>query len=123
LIGKPLSEIVATQWRTITDTLLDDLAALPPMRWIAVRYDRFTADPGAEARRICEAVGFEWDRTLDTVLPLASHTVSAPASDKWRKREREIRPQLPRMTNTIDRAERFSRKGLDCFDVPEPVFP
>ncbi|MDE2226067.1 MAG: sulfotransferase [Xanthomonadaceae bacterium] len=123
LIGKPLSEIVATQWRTITDTLLDDLAALPPMRWVAARYDRFTAAPDAEARRICEAVGFEWDRTLDAVLPLASHTVSAPASDKWRKREREIRPQLARMTNTIDRAERFSLKGLDCFDVHEPVFP
>ena len=123
LIGKPLPEIVATQWRTITDTLLDDLAGLPPDRWVAARYDQFTATPGVEAHRICAAVGFEWDRALGTTLPLASHTVSAPGNDKWRKREREILPQLARMTNTIDRAEQFSRKGLDCVDVPVPVFP
>lgn len=121
LIGKPLPEIVAAQWRSITDTLLDDLAALPPARWIAVRYDRFTADPDAEARRICAAVGFEWDRKLDADLPFASHTVSAPDKDKWRKREQEILPQLVRMTNTVDRAEQFSRKGLDHSERPDSV--
>src|SRR6185312_1087262 len=69
LIGKPLPEIVASQWRSITDTLLDDLAALPPARWIAARYDHFTANPEAEVRRICAAVDFEWDRRLGTELP------------------------------------------------------
>jgi hypothetical protein len=121
LIGKPLPEIVASQWRSITDTLLDDLAVLPPARWIAVRYDHFTANPDAESRRICAAVDFEWDRRLGTELPFASHTVSAPGSDKWRKREPEILPQVARMTNTIDRAEQFSRKGVDCFDLPDPA--
>jgi hypothetical protein len=110
LIDKPLPEIVANQWRTITETLLDDLAALPSSRSITVRYDQFTANPDAEVRRICGAVGFEWDRTLDPQLPLASHTVSAPAADKWRKREREILPQVARMSTTIERAEHFSRK-------------
>ena len=111
LIGKPLPEIVATQWRSVTDTLLDDLSALPQERWIAARYDQFTADPNAEARRLCAAIGFEWDRTLDAVLPLAGHTVSVPGIDKWRRREREVLPQLARMVSTIDRAEQFSRKG------------
>ena len=111
LIGKPLSEIVGMQWRAITDILLDDLAALPSTRWIAARYDRFTADPNAEVRRICRAVGFEWDRTLDTALPFASHTVSPPDNDKWQRRKHEILPQLERMADTIDRAERCSRKG------------
>jgi hypothetical protein len=121
LIGKPLPEIVATQWRSITDALLDDLAALPPARWIAARYDRFTASPDAEVRRICAAVDFEWDRTLGADLPFASHTVSAPGNDKWRKREQEILPQLARMANTVNRAEQFSRKGLDCSDLPDPA--
>lgn len=121
LIGKPLPEIVAAQWRSITETLLDDLAALPTTRWIATRYDRFTADPDAEARRICEAVGFEWDRKLGGDLPFASHTVSAPDKDKWRKREHEIFPQLGRMTTTIDRAEQFSRKALDRSELPDSV--
>jgi len=111
LIGRPLAEIVATQWQTITDILLDDLAALPSERWIAVRYDQFTSDPDTDACSICGAVGYEWDRTLDAGLPLASHTVSVPSNDKWRKREHEVLPQLARMTNTIDRAERFSRRG------------
>lgn len=111
LIGKPLPEIVAAQWRAMTEILLEDLAALPPARWVAVRYDEFTANPDAEARRICAAVGFEWDRTLGAALPLASHTVSAPGNDKWRRRESEILPQLTRMAATLDRAEQFSRKG------------
>ena len=111
LIGKPLPEIVAVQWRTITGVLLDDLAALPTDRWCAVRYDRFTANPDDEVRRLCADLDIDWDRTLGTELPVASHTVSAPDGQKWRKREHEILPQLARMADTIDQAERFSRKG------------
>lgn len=110
LIGKPLTAIVAAQWQAITETLLDDLGALPHDRWVAVRYDRFKADPNAEVRRLCRAVGLEWDRTLAQELPLASHTVSAPHDAKWRKRESGILPQLARMNATLARAEHWSLK-------------
>lgn len=113
LIGKPLAAIVAAQWQTITDTLLDDLDALPARRWVAARYDRFTADPNAEIERLCSAVGFAWDRTLTHGLPLANHTVSMPHDEKWRKRENEILPQLACMEATLARAEQSSYKTLD----------
>jgi hypothetical protein len=110
LIGKPLPDIVAAQWRAVTEILLDDLEALTPDRWTTVRYDRFVADPDAVIRGICAAVGFEWDRQLSHELPLANHTVSAPDAEKWRKRESDILPRLQQMAETIARAERCSLK-------------
>ncbi|MGH8192434.1 MAG: sulfotransferase family protein, partial [Rhodanobacteraceae bacterium] len=108
LIGKSLAEIVAVQWQVITDTLLDDLAALPPGRWTAIRYDRFMDNPNAEIGKLCSAVDLNWDQAIDRELPLASHTVSVPDNEKWRKREKEILPQLARMSATLARAERLS---------------
>ncbi|MGH8144812.1 MAG: sulfotransferase family protein [Rhodanobacteraceae bacterium] len=112
LIGKPLPEIVAVQWRTITEMLLDDLSALPADCWCTVRYDRFTANPDDEVRRLCADLDIDWDRTLGSELPLASHTVSAPDREKWRKREHEILPCLERVSDTIMRAEFCSHKRL-----------
>ncbi|TAM98195.1 MAG: sulfotransferase, partial [Rhodanobacteraceae bacterium] len=112
LVGKPLPDIVTAQWQSATNILLDDLEALPPDRWSAVRYDRFVADPDQEIRRICADVGFAWDRSLGYTLPLANHTVSMPHGEKWRKREREILPRLPQVADTIGRSERFSLKKL-----------
>lgn len=106
LIGRPLPEVVAAQWRVITETLLDDLAALPPTRWHAVRYDRFTAEPEREVHALCNALGLGWDRSLASGLPIASHTVSPPDNDKWRRREPDIAPWLESMAALVTRAER-----------------
>ncbi len=108
LIGKSLPDVVAAQWQAVTEMLLDDLEALTPDRWVAARYDRVVADPDAEIRGICAAVGFEWDRQLPHELPLANHTVSAPDTEKWRNRESDIVPRLQRMAATVARAERSS---------------
>ncbi|WHZ19973.1 MAG: hypothetical protein OJF55_002122 [Rhodanobacteraceae bacterium] len=111
-IGKPLPDIVAAQWRTVTEILLDDLEALAPDRWIATRYDRFIADPDSEIRRICSALELSWDRPLSQALPLASHTVSVPDMGKWQRRAPEILPRLEQMSGTVARAERLSLKTL-----------
>jgi hypothetical protein len=110
LVGKPLPDIVVSQWQSVTDILLDDLAILPDDRWLATRYDRFVADPEQEARRICASVGFAWNRHLEHQLPLAGHTVSAPREGKWRRFEGDILARLPRIAATIARAERCSLK-------------
>lgn len=112
LVGKPLPDIVTAQWRSVTDILLEDLEALPPGRWSAARYDRFVAEPDVEIRRICTEVGFAWDRPLGSTLPIASHTVSMPHGEKWRRREHEILPRLPQLADTIARAEKCSMKRL-----------
>jgi LPS sulfotransferase NodH len=111
LIGRPLPEIVAKQWETTTRVLLDDLEALPRERWTAVRYDDFVADPQAEIARLCTAVGYDWDQALDSELPAARYTVTAPAKDKWRRHESQIAAILPGLDETIARADRFATRA------------
>lgn len=123
LTGRPLPDIVSAQWRTVTDILLDDLAALPAGRWVSTRYDRLLADPDAETRKICAGLGFDWDRVLGRKLPLASHTVSVPRREKWRRREGEILPRLARIAETMARAERASHRENGKQKYPAAVDP
>jgi hypothetical protein len=110
LIGRSLPQIVAAQWETTTRVLLDDLEKIPPGRRCVARYDALIASPAAEAGRICEAVGFAWDQPLGQSLPLASHTVSAPQSGKWRRREQDVLAALAGVEQTAARAERFAQR-------------
>lgn len=110
LIGKPLPDIVGAQWETTTRILLDDLDAIPAARRTVARYDALVADPSAEIERLCAALDLRWDQPLGTSLPLADHTVSAPAADKWRRREAQILPVLERIEATAARAERFAAR-------------
>jgi len=108
LKGRSLQQIVAAQWEITTQTLLDDLDALPAGRCQAVHYDAFLADPANEVARLCESLDLPWDRALDQALPLSRYTVSAPAADKWRRHADLIEEVLPALQATRDRAERFA---------------
>ncbi|MET0225014.1 MAG: sulfotransferase [Dokdonella sp.] len=110
LIGQPLPQIVATQWAVTTRVLLDDLEQVPAAQRCVARYDALIADPAAEAGRICTSIGFAWDQPLGTNLPLASHTVSAPQSGKWRRREQEVLAALAGVEETAARAARFAQR-------------
>lgn len=105
-----LSEIVSAQWKATTQILLDDLEKIPADRRTTTHYDALVADPGAEIRRICEAMEIAWDRQLNGALPLARHTVSVPKADKWRAREPEIAPVLPAIAAVMDRAQRAAAR-------------
>lgn len=109
LIGKSAGEIVATQWETATRLLLDDLEALPSDRVHSVRYEALHAAPEPSLQRLSTALGLERDRPLDGSLPLSRYTLSAPAPDKWRRHAAEIEPQLPRLRDTMARADAFAR--------------
>jgi hypothetical protein len=110
LVGRSLEEIVAVQWETTTRMLLDDLSVFPPGRCHKIRYDEFLAAPAAEMTRLCSALGLEWDRSLDAVLPFSRSTVSLPAPDKWRRHADVIERILPGLQATADRAERFAAR-------------
>jgi hypothetical protein len=107
LIGRPLPEVVATQWCITTGILLDDLEKLPRERVHGLDYGALLADPDAQVRRLCSALELRWDRTLGSELPLARYTVTPPSPDKWRKREGEILPLMPRLADTQARARRL----------------
>lgn len=108
LIGRPLHEIVSTQWEITTRILLDDLAVFPPDRCHVVRYAEFLEDPTAVMTRLCEELGLPWDRPLGKQLPLSSYTVSRPAQDKWQRHRGLIEQVLPGLQATVDRAEQFA---------------
>ena len=82
---KSLPEIVAAQWATTTTTLLDDLEALDPDRWCVASYSRLVAEPAEELARIAGFCDLEWDVEIEGSLPIARHTVDAPAPEKWRR--------------------------------------
>jgi hypothetical protein len=107
LSGRPLNEIVAAQWERTLTMMLDDLEALPRERVVTARYEDVVANPQGEARRLSEALGFEWDRAIDGPLPLAQHTLSAPDPEKWKKNAAEVEAMLPRLAAVIARAEAF----------------
>lgn len=109
LIGHSLHTIVAHQWSTMTRLLLDDLEQLPADRWTVARYDALVAQPQAEIRRLCDAVGYEWDRTL-AELPLSKYTVSPPDPAKWRRLASRIDAVLPAIQAQAKRAERLAAR-------------
>lgn len=100
LVGRPLEEVVAAQWERTNECLLDDLAALPPDRWIAIDYARLLADPRAEVARLCAWAGLGWDRPLGSELPLSRSTTSRPDPDKWRRHANVIEPRLSALEPT-----------------------
>jgi len=107
LNGRSLQQIVAAQWEITTQTLLDDLSALPAGRCQVVHYDAFLANPADEMARLCKSLDLAWDRPLAMALPLSRYTVSEPAADKWRRHADLIDEVLPALQATRDRAERF----------------
>ena len=111
LKGLPLPAIVARQWATTTDILIDDLNALPAESVRAFEYDAFLAAPQATIETLCSSLDLDWDRALGPRLPLSVTTVSAPRPDKWRRLEAVIETMMP----TVSSADRKARAALAAF--------
>lgn len=118
LVGRGLAEVVAGQWNTAMQLLLDDLQRLPPERVHVLTYDAFVAAPDEQARRLCSALDLHWDQPIEGPLPLSRYTLSKPDPDKWRRHEAAIEAQLPQLAPTIERIERLlsGARGNDIGD-------
>jgi len=103
-IGRPLAEVVARQWETTTRLLLDDLERLPSDTWCVASYDQLVNDAQGEIDRLCAFLGIEWDQPLQGPLPLSRHTLTSPAPDKWRHNAADLRPVMPLVLETAQRA-------------------
>lgn len=100
LAGEPVEVVVAEQWRLITQTLLDDLAALPGERWMATDRTALLADPRGEIRRICAFAGIAYDQALLTPLEHARRRGGlAPPTVPH-----ELEAELPRTADVAARA-------------------
>ena len=104
LNGRSLAEIVARQWSTTVDVLLDDLGDLGPDRWCVASYDQLVSDPRREIERICEFLDVEWDDDLAEPLPHSRHTLDSPHPEKWRRNADELEPHVDMIAATAQRA-------------------
>lgn len=95
LIGLPLPQIIAQQWATTTELLLDDLSKIPRERVRAIDYGDFLASPQATVESLASSLDLCWDRPLGQQLPLSATTVSQPKPDKWRAIEGVIEAIWP----------------------------
>ena len=111
LIGQPLPVVVAHQWSTTTELLLDDLQKIPRERVTAVDQDAFLAAPQRTMESLASALGLCWDRPLGSTLPLSRTTLTPPAPDKWRRHEPIIQSVWP----IVERADARARAFLEGF--------
>ncbi|HWT15514.1 MAG TPA: TIGR03032 family protein [Patescibacteria group bacterium] len=114
-IGLPLHEVVAKQWCSVVEALLDDLGDLDPARFAIADYTELVRDPGTELQRLSRFAGLDWDRDLGP-LPPSRHTLTPPAADKWKRNESELADMLPMVQSTAERLR-------DFVDVHRPRLP
>jgi uncharacterized protein (TIGR03032 family) len=104
LADRPLPEIVARQWATTTEILLDDLAGLDPGRWCVASYDRLVADADGEVAQLAAFLGLGWDVDLRGPLPESRHTLDSPDPGKWRRNAADLEPWLDEISSVASRA-------------------
>lgn len=109
LVGKDMAEIVAGQWSSATEVLLEDLSQLPSDRWLGVDYADLVAQPGATTARICAWAGVDWKGPEDERLPLSRFTLTPPDAEKWRKNAAWVESVVDAKRDLVIRALEASR--------------
>ena len=86
----------AFQWREANRVALADLRELPRTDWCVVDYEQLTKDPANVVRRIARLAELDLEDVLPfakaDAMPLSTHTLSAPAQDKWRRYADRVEP-------------------------------
>ena len=128
LNGKSLVEIAAAQWQLANEYILNDLEQLSPERWCFLSFADFIANPQGEIERLCQFTGIEWDRKLDSDLPLSRHTLTPPQLNKWKKNEAEITKIMPQLeplmariktlASSVEKEKEGERKTEDSSQQP-----
>jgi hypothetical protein len=99
LVGKPLEEIAAHQWREANSTILRDLAELPDSQWYCVSYEDLIDDRENQLKRICEFAKIPFGPRMQALgqnaVPLSKNTLSKPDPDKWKRHQAEIERVIP----------------------------
>ena len=111
LIGKPLAEIVAAQWATTIQILLDDLQSISPQRLCTTSYSAILEDPQREIQRLCAFADLDWDRPIDKTLPISRTALTPPDAAKVERNARELAVAMPLVEEAIVREGRWVGGG------------
>ena len=104
LEGRSLPEIVALQWAASVEIVLQDLEKLPPDRWCVASYSKLIDEPQVEIERLCRFLGLDWDRPIESPLPLSRYTLGAPDPDKWKHNAEALEIAMPLVEKTAAKA-------------------
>jgi sulfotransferase family protein len=117
LIGKPIADIAAAQWRATNELILRDLMNIPREHWIFIEYERLVTDSENQIRKLCEFTSLEIDGVLDSMLkhplPFSRNTRTPPHPEKWRRHEKELNrvmPSLQAITAKIEKIQRLQNE-------------
>ena len=122
LVGRPLVEVAAHQWRVANETILAGLTALPLTQWLALSYADLVATPKQTVQRIAAFADLDWDETVEQALagslPLSRMTFSAPSPDKWHKYAADVATVMPNLELLAQQLARLAR-GFSPEEQPD----
>ncbi len=107
LRGKMVEDIAAFQWESTNRILMDDLQALPPGRWISLRYAQLVSNTTETVDRLCRFAGIPFTGALAArvrnPLPPSRYTLTVPATGKWQNNREIVMRVLPQVEETWHR--------------------
>jgi hypothetical protein len=96
---KPLAEIVAAQWRTTHEIIMEDLAGIADEHWHLLDYDALLADTAGAIKALCRfcevPFGPQMQALIARPLKPSRYTLTAPDTEKWRRNAAELEVALP----------------------------
>ena len=127
LIGAPLGQVCAQQWATISDTVWQDLADVPPTRWTIASMEALTTDPAAEVTRLARELELSWQADQPLDLRVTATSVTAPGSEAWRGNASEAAAGLDHVPDAVAHLQeqlRQHRPDVEWGPLPaEPPAP
>lgn len=124
LIGRPLHEIVARQWLTISESIRSATADLPTARSAVVTYESLVADPEGVIASVAAALGLPWAAQLPDELPHSRATLTPPDPTRALRDLEEIVASLGTAQESWDDYLAFAaRHGAAAYTEPVVVPP
>ena len=126
LIGKPLPEIVVSQFVETTEAAIRDLSPLSAERWTGLHFEHFLDNPQSVLTDALERLGVDWNGDLSSGVPVSDSVITPPAKNKWHRHHGEIGQAMNSMESRLRRINDF-RLGfgkLPAVELPktnEPV--
>lgn len=81
--GRSLPVLAAIGWRLLMEAYDAARAAVPPERWIRIRYEDVVADPHDRLRALLDELGLPWTRGFEAGL--ARYAFSASRAEAFRR--------------------------------------
>jgi hypothetical protein len=122
LSGKPLAEVVAAQWRTTHETILQDLAGIADAHWHLLDYDTLLADTAGVIRELCRfcevPFGPQMQALVAQPLKPSRYTLTAPDAEKWRGNAADLEVALPLVADMERRLAELAARRAPSASAP-----